>query len=375
MHCRPAAESRRWAARLYSKISEPSFGVNGSSDTWRKKMRNLLSIILLVLVITLLVSFTTEAQDISDKLKVKGNRTILRDKSKPVRRALEVQYAKLVKAVREKDFEAFQALRTSDFSTKGLNGEPQSSEQMAARARALLERIQPPIDTSVTIDTINARGNEAVATVRQRFSRMQNVAGQLRKVETSVTQDETWVQTPDGWKLKFVDNERDGMFFVDGKRVEPGKPYDPNAPAFNPGAVRQTGNPQSQQIGQAEQEVRRLERAWLDAYERRDVEAMNAIVADDFTITFPNGEIQTKAQIISSLKGQNNPAGSSSKFSTEDVQSRAYGDTVILIGRVIAEWKQNDKTNREQSRYTDTYVKRQGHWQVVASHLSNNAKP
>lgn len=142
----------------------------------------------------------------------------------------------------------------------------------------------------------------------------------------------------------------------------------------NQSAVRQTGNPQSQQISQAAQEVRRLERAWLDAYERRDVEAMNTIVADDFTITFPNGDIQTKAQVISSIKGQNSPAGSSSKFVTEDVQSRVYGDTVILIGRVISEWKQNDKTQREQSRYTDTYVKRQGKWQVVASHLSNPVK-
>ena len=44
----------------------------------------------------------------------------------------------------------------------------------------------------------------AVATVRQEFSRMQLVAGQLRKVETSVTQDETWVRTNEGWKLKFV---------------------------------------------------------------------------------------------------------------------------------------------------------------------------
>jgi uncharacterized protein (TIGR02246 family) len=148
-----------------------------------------------------------------------------------------------------------------------------------------------------------------------------------------------------------------------------------NAPAYNPSAAGQTENPQTQGISQAEQEVRKLERAWLDAYERRDVEAMNRIVADDFTITFPNGQMQTKAQIISSLKGAAGQAGSSSKFYTEDVQSRVYGDTVILMGRVISEWEQGGKKVREQSRYTDTYVKRQGSWQVVASHLSNAPKP
>lgn len=126
-----------------------------------------------------------------------------------------------------------------------------------------------------------------------------------------------------------------------------------------------------QDFSKAEQEVRKLERTWLDAYEKRDVAAMTAIVADDFTITFTDGSMQTKPQIIESLK---RPGGSSSKFTTESVQSRAYGNTVILIGIVVSEWKQNDKPMTDRSRYTDTYVKRNGKWQVVASHLSNAIK-
>ena len=127
----------------------------------------------------------------------------------------------------------------------------------------------------------------------------------------------------------------------------------------------------NKELSKSEQEVRKLERAWLDAYEKRDVETMNAIVADDFTITFSDGAMQTKPQIIESLK---RPRGSSSTFITEGVQSRVYGDTVILIGLVISEWKQNDKPMTDRSRYTDTYVKRNGKWQVVASHLSNAPK-
>ena len=127
---------------------------------------------------------------------------------------------------------------------------------------------------------------------------------------------------------------------------------------------------QTQVVTPAEQEVRKLERAWLDAYEKRDVTAMTAIVADDCTITFSDGSIQTKPQILESLKR----SGSSSKFITENVQSRVYGDTVILIGLVVSEWKQNDQTMTDRSRYTDTYVKRNGKWQVVASHLSKVGK-
>jgi hypothetical protein len=50
---------------------------------------------------------------------------------------------------------------------------------------------------------------------------------------------------------------------------------------------------------------------------------------------------------------------------------QAYGDMVILIGRVVTEYERVGKAVKEQSRYTDTYVQRNGRWQVVASHLSN----
>ena len=124
----------------------------------------------------------------------------------------------------------------------------------------------------------------------------------------------------------------------------------------------------------AAQEVQKLERRWLDAYEQRDDKAMYLIVADDFTITFPDGSVLTKSQVMESLKPTGQTNRPSVKFYTEGVQARVYGDTVILIGRVVAEYQRDGKTiGKEQQRYTDTYVKRQGRWQVVASHLSNEA--
>ena len=128
---------------------------------------------------------------------------------------------------------------------------------------------------------------------------------------------------------------------------------------------------QQPKLTKAEDEVRKLERQWLDAYEQNNPEAMDRIVADDFTITFPNGARQTKPQIMAMVKAPRRAAQPRMRFSTEDVQSRTYGDTVILIGRVITEYERDGKTVKEQSRYTDTYVQRKGRWQVVASHLSN----
>ncbi len=89
----------------------------------------------------------------------------------------------------------------------------------------------------------------------------------------------------------------------------------------------------------AEQEVRKLERAWLDAYEQRDEKAMSAIVADDFLIVFPDGSTQNKSQLIESLKKLITIARVSARFYTEDVQAQVSGDKVILSGRVVTELK------------------------------------
>jgi uncharacterized protein (TIGR02246 family) len=131
---------------------------------------------------------------------------------------------------------------------------------------------------------------------------------------------------------------------------------------------------QQQTLTKAEEEVRKLERQWLDAYEQHDSAAMTRIVADDFVITFPNGTLQTKPQLMSMIANPN-PSSPKMRFHTEDVKSRAYGDTVILMGRVVTEYERDGKPVKEQSRYTDTYVKRNGRWQVVASALSNFEEP
>jgi ketosteroid isomerase-like protein len=121
-------------------------------------------------------------------------------------------------------------------------------------------------------------------------------------------------------------------------------------------------------------QVRALEREWLDAYEARDSKAMNRIVADDFVILFPDGKSQTKADILAHLDRGRSSSRPAPKFHTEDVLARGYGDTVVLTGKVITTMQKKDgPPSTSTSLYTDTYVRRNGRWQVVASHLSNGS--
>lgn len=136
-----------------------------------------------------------------------------------VRREIEDAYRKLARAVETKDFDAFQALRVPEFATIPPDGVPSPAARMAERARGLLERIQPPITTTNDILTLTTRGDEAIATVRQKFTRQVVIDGQARTVHTEVTQRETWRKTADGWKLTFVDEVRDNVRMQDGKPV------------------------------------------------------------------------------------------------------------------------------------------------------------
>jgi CubicO group peptidase (beta-lactamase class C family) len=142
-------------------------------------------------------------------------------------------------------------------------------------------------------------------------------------------------------------------------------------PAGSSLVSQQIQKPQNEKpLTQAEQEVRKLEREWLDAYEKRDAEAMDRIVADDFKLTFSDGRVQTKADILAQIKSMQNSGQPPSKLSTEDVQSRVEGETVILNGRYIQQMERDGQTRTMQMLYNDTYAKRQGRWQVITSQLT-----
>lgn len=95
------------------------------------------------------------------KVKVKGDRVVVRDKSKPVRQALEQQYAKIEEATRKKDLAGLLALRTPDFSVQMASGEAWNFEQSAAYVKRGFEQVQSIVSLSFDIGTIDVSGDEA----------------------------------------------------------------------------------------------------------------------------------------------------------------------------------------------------------------------
>ena len=114
----------------------------------------------------------------------------------------------------------------------------------------------------------------------------------------------------------------------------------------------------------AEQELRKLEHQWLDA----NADEIERIEADDFTITYEDGSVRNKAQYLAMARRAVRDPNVSQW--TEDSVVRVYGDTAIITGRFLYKVRDKDKETTTESRYTDTYIRRNGSWQVVASHLS-----
>ncbi len=192
-------------------------------------MKDLPLVAVIVLVLTCAVQLFGQSQnDQSEvlqkesKVKVKDIKVHVRDKSKPVRKALEDWYARNAAAFRAKDVAAIMALRADDFHTVIPEGKVNTRAEMKAYTEGLLKRIDHFMLLDFQIGTIEVHDNLATADVTQKTIRMQRFPdGTLHKVEAGVVQRETLKKTTEGWKLYRVDNIQTGYLLVDDKPYNP----------------------------------------------------------------------------------------------------------------------------------------------------------
>lgn len=121
--------------------------------------------------------------------------------------------------------------------------------------------------------------------------------------------------------------------------------------------------------GQAvtEQEVAQLEHAWARAYVDRDVATLDRLEAADWICTTADGETFTKTEDIADLKSA---AYQATVFKMEDVKVRVYGDMAVATALQTEKATYKGADASKVLRCTDTWVRRDGRWQCVATHLS-----
>jgi ketosteroid isomerase-like protein len=120
---------------------------------------------------------------------------------------------------------------------------------------------------------------------------------------------------------------------------------------------------QESSTAEAERYIKDSERLWAESSANGDTALVERIVADDFVGVDPDGSFYDKAKEIADTR--ESPKEFVSNHLNE-VKVRFYGDTAVAQGSET--WvRRTEKPLRGRYVWTDTWVRRNGKWQIVAA--------
>jgi hypothetical protein len=136
----------------------------------------------------------------------------------------------------------------------------------------------------------------------------------------------------------------------------------------------QTSKEQSSETDKVVDAIKLMDRQWIiEAYSSKDLKDFDRIVADDFLITGANGKIQDKAQKRANVKADYTEFAPDAIFKIDEgsAKVRVFGNTAISTGFIIEKYMWKEFKINGHVHFTNTYLKRNGKWQVVASQFTN----
>jgi ketosteroid isomerase-like protein len=116
-----------------------------------------------------------------------------------------------------------------------------------------------------------------------------------------------------------------------------------------------------------EEAIRKFESEWGEAFERRDIVALDQFMADEYFLTDPLGIVRSKAESLAAIE-RNEVLFQSTK--SDNVNVRVNGDTALVTGRSTFRGRYKGWPMAGQYQYTDVLVRRSGSWKAVASHIT-----
>jgi ketosteroid isomerase-like protein len=117
-----------------------------------------------------------------------------------------------------------------------------------------------------------------------------------------------------------------------------------------------------------EQELREITQKRFDAESSLDLDFLSRLYAGELSVASPEGRIASKEALLGNLK----LSSESIKrfFRLEQLRVRVIGETAIVTGINNIEVRVGEQARRSKIRFTDTYIRRQGNWQLFATHSS-----
>ena len=112
-----------------------------------------------------------------------------------------------------------------------------------------------------------------------------------------------------------------------------------------------------------ERELRKLEAGFNEAVLKGDVAFFGRVFADDLTHVSQSGRLRAKAEW---LEGRRQGESNYTKYETDDLKVRRYGETAVVTGVADAAWNEDGEADSGRFRFTRVWVRGDGRWQVVA---------
>jgi ketosteroid isomerase-like protein len=114
-----------------------------------------------------------------------------------------------------------------------------------------------------------------------------------------------------------------------------------------------------------------LENAISAAYKRGDVDFVAKVLDETYTLTNSHAKVGHRADDFDELR-KHDPKYDT--FDTHDMTARVFGDTGVVIGIVSLKGTSGGQAFDADLRFTDTFVRRHGRWQMVAAQVTRIEK-
>jgi len=116
-----------------------------------------------------------------------------------------------------------------------------------------------------------------------------------------------------------------------------------------------------------EQALMDLENKISDAYLHGDVKTVEASLDERYTLTNSRALVSHRDDDLRELRAGDPKY---TEFRTHEMQARTYGDAGIVIGVVSLKGSSGGKAFDADMRFTDTFVRSNGVWKMVAAQVT-----
>ena len=128
----------------------------------------------------------------------------------------------------------------------------------------------------------------------------------------------------------------------------------------------------SSETDRATQEaILELERRFGEAMIRNDADAIGRLLSDDWIIIDPDGGVIDRSRFLAVIKSG---ALKHEAMDSEDIRVRTYPNTATVTAVTHTRTKYLGKEFTTHERATDVFVKEDGRWHCVLTHLTTLTK-